>query len=118
MQPAWWRDVPNRLEAELASFGDPERRDEFRTLLCTPVVERRCWDWNDDRPVEVYIFARSPGSPILFACANGGYDDPWGLITEGDLSLGMDAQWYLYLEDAFIDSGISKRPPPVGFEVR
>ena len=106
------------VHEQLAHFGDVERRKAFERLLCEPTLESRAWDWNDNRAVEVCIFARSPEHGIVFAYAKEGYGDPWGALYDTESTLGMDAQWYAYLEDAFISCGAWEGPVPPGFEIR
>jgi len=86
--------------------------------LCAPTVESRTWDWNDDREVKVCVFARALADRIDFAYSTDGYADHWGALFNGDTSLGMDAQWYLYLEDAFVSSGAWHGLVEAGYELR
>jgi|SRR5882724_4693104 len=111
-------NIIERLDAELSQFANAERRDAFRALLCAPTVESRTWDWNDGREVKICVFARAPADRIVFAYAIDGYSDHWGALFEGDTSLGMDAQWYLYLEDAFVSSGAWHGPIELDHEIR
>ena len=111
-------NISDLVEAELARFDDADRRSAFRALLCAPIVETRPWDYYDNRAVDVCIFARAPAVGALFAHSLGGYAEPWGVLYKEPATLGMDAQWYLYLEDAFISSGVWAGPRPAGFEIR
>ena len=111
-------DLDALLREQLAQFGDAERRAAFEQLLCEPSAESRLWDWKDQSPVQVWVIARSPERGIVFVYAKEGYGEPWGALSDADTSRGMDAQWYAYLEDAFIDSGAWEGPVPPGFEIR
>jgi hypothetical protein len=112
-------EVREVVARELARAPDGDRRAAFEQLLCEPYQQTRVWDWaNSDEQVPVWIFAVSADGRIGFAYSRAGYQDPWGALFMNEDSLGMDAQWYLYLDDAFIDSGVWTGPVPAGFEVR
>ena len=111
-------NVIERVEAQLSEFVNAERRNAFRALLCAPTIESRTWDWHDGREVKVCVFARAPAGRIDFAYCVDGYGDHWGVLFNDEASLGMDAQWYLYLEDAFVSSGAWHGSVEAGYELR
>ena len=111
-------DLSRILEEELSRFTIPGSRDAFATLLCTPRLELRVWDWNRGQVVPVWIVACVNDTNLLFAYSREGYVDPWGVLSSTDNLLGMDAQWCRYLEDAFVSSGAWKGPSPADFEIR
>ena len=94
--------IIERVEAQLSEFVNGERRDALRSLLCAPTIESRTWDWHDGRDVKVCVFARAAAHRIVFAYCIDGYTDHWGVLFNDETSLGMDAQWYLNLEDAIV----------------
>ncbi len=111
-------EITTLVRSALADFSD-ERRRAFEAILCEPSSETSTWDWHDNRDIDVWIVARSSERGIVFAYADDGYGDKWGVLYAQDgSSLGMDAQWYLHLEDAFISSGAWHGPKPIGFAIR
>lgn len=105
------------MAAELGRFADGRRRRAVEALLCAPFLQHRVWNWNAGQVVPVWVFALVPGRELVLAYSTAGYGDPWGLLDVDDDSLGMDSQWYLYLEDAAADGGVGGPPPP-GFQIR
>ena len=99
---------------QLGIIKDSDRRAALERLLVPPRQGEREWDYG--RPGERYPYwvvaeAREQGI-ILVYCEHGfGPSSPWGfLFTDepGVTSLGMDSQWDVYLDEAFITSGLSK----------
>ena len=111
-------DLSRIIDEELARFRIPGTRDAFTKLLCAPRLECRAWDWNNGQNVHVWIVACLDAMNLVFAYSRDGYSDPWGVLSSTDNGLGMDAQWYLSLEDAFISSGAWTGPVPQDFEIR
>jgi hypothetical protein len=89
-----------------------DRRDALERLLVPPRQEVRDWDYG--LPGERYAYwvvAESVDRGIILAhCSQGfGPDMPWGFLFTNDpngMTLGMDAQWSWYLEEAFVRSGL------------
>ena len=105
------RDQIRALVArEVALIEAPDRRAALEALLIEPRVEERTWDYA--WPVVRYpywVVAEAPDrSMMLVHCDQGfGPDMPWGFLHAPHLarpSLGMDAQWGWYLEEAFVRS--------------
>jgi hypothetical protein len=99
---------------ELALVTDPPRRAALERLLVAPRQEERDWDYG--APGERYpylVVAEAPAEGVVLVyCERGfGPEFPWGFLFTDDpesASLGMDAQWNWYLEEAFIRSGLWK----------
>lgn len=103
---------------ELATVRDVARRDALRAmLLAEPRQEER--DWSYGAPGErfpYWVVAEAPERGIILVyCEQGfGPEFPWGFLfidAPGDVTrygrtLGMDAQWNWYLEEAFVRSGL------------
>ena len=107
------------VDSQFLQFAADDRRLAFKALLREPIAESRIWDWHDSRAVEVWVVARSEEDRLIFAYSEEGYGDRWGVLFDKEPKLlGMDAQWYLYLEDAFISSGAWKGSIPENFEIR
>jgi hypothetical protein len=47
-----------------------------------------------------------------------GAEYSWGVLHPNTDSAGRDDSWFHDLDDAFINSGASKRPLPTAYEVR
>ena len=98
---------------QMAMIGDAARREALRALLLPePRLEERAWDYG--APGERYpywVVAEAPErGTILVYCEQGfGPEFPWGVLSTGGpehSTLGMDAQWNWYLEEAFVRSGL------------
>ncbi|MBV9108833.1 MAG: hypothetical protein JO306_05475 [Gemmatimonadetes bacterium] len=100
------------VAAQLAMIRDPARREALRARMVEPWVEEREWDYGE--PGERYPYWVVAAAPerwiILVHCEQGfGPDRPWGFLPVGEpetASLGMDAQWNWYLEEAFVRAGL------------
>jgi hypothetical protein len=108
------QQVKALVAEQLAMIEDAARADALCALLLPePRLEVRAWDYGapDERyPYWVVAEARER-SILLVYCEQGfGPEFPWGfLFIENDPraeSLGMDAQWNWYLEEAFVRSGL------------
>jgi hypothetical protein len=98
---------------QLALIGEAARREALRALLLPePRLEERPWDYGS--PGECYpywVIADAPERGIfLVYCEQGfGPEFPWGFLFHDEPefeTLGMDAQWNWYLEEAFVRSGL------------
>ena len=103
----------NRLIADQIQMIDrADRRNALKRLLVSPRQEIRDWDYG--APGERYpywVVAESiESATILVYCEQGfGPRMPWGFLLTNDpdeVTLGMDAQWNWYLEEAFVRSGL------------
>ena len=114
-------EIEARVSRELSIIEDTARREALRSLLCPPRIEVRDWDYGREGERYAYwVVAESVEHGILFAhCEEGfGPEFPWGFLPMGAefSSLGMDAQWCWYLEEAFVRSGLWSGPMKPGFE--
>jgi len=108
------RQVKALVAEQLAMIEHAARRDALRALLLPePRLEVRAWDYGaSDERYPYWVVAEARERSILLAyCEQGfGPEFPWGfLFMENDSraeSLGMDAQWNWYLEEAFVRSGL------------
>ena len=103
---------------------DAGRREALRALLVRePRREVRDWGYGvrGDR-FPYWVVAEAPERGIILVyCEQGfGPEFPWGFLftdapgesTREGRTLGMDAQWNCYLDEAFVRSGLS--PSPLG----
>jgi len=73
-----------------------------------PRVEEREWDygWAGQR-YAYWVVAEARGIVLVYAEEGFGPEFPWGVLFTGNPeSLGNDAQWNWYLEEAFVRSGL------------
>lgn len=109
-----------------------DRRDALQGLLVRPRQEIRDWDYGT--PGERYpywVVAESLERGILLVHCDQGFGPamPWGVLFTHDpenMTLGMDAQWNWYLEEAFVRSDLwphgffagdaALLPPPQRFQ--
>lgn len=95
---------------ELEIIADPGRRRALEAILVEPVIRERGWDYGEaDERYRYWAVAESPehGGIELAYCERGfGPEFPWGFLFADEDSLGMDAQWNWYLEEAFVRAGL------------
>jgi N-acetylglutamate synthase-like GNAT family acetyltransferase len=103
------------VQRELSLIADPARREALRAILIDPVLRERSWSYGrpGDR-FQYWTIAEAPEREIELAyCEQGfGPEFPWGFLDFHDPSLGMDAQWSWYLEEAFLRANLW--PGPMG----
>ena len=91
--------------------------------MVTPRVEDRGWDYGaEDQRYPCWIVMEHHQSNTAIAYCEYGFGPkcPWGLlfISGPHMGIGMDAAWYLRLEDAFRESMAWEGENPHGYEVR
>ena len=111
------------IEEELAKVDDADRRTALEALIVrSPKQHRREWAYSD---VETWltcwtIVANPPSvSTTIVYCPEGfGPDYPWGILDSGHDEMGMDCDWHLSLDHAFLNSGsLWRGPMPPNYEV-
>lgn len=117
------RDITALVEAELAQITPPALVARIRALLVPPRCEERPWDYGSiDQTYPCWIVAEHPESNTAFAyCAHGfGPSSPWGLLAISGLhnTMGMDSEWFTFLEDCVRRSAAWEGENPLGYEVR
>jgi hypothetical protein len=115
-------DVKTLVARELGLIEDATRREALRSLLVEPRVEVRSWDYGAPGQSYAYwVVAEAPTRNIILAyCENGfGPEFPWGVLDVNNpqfMSLGNDAQWNWYLEEAFVRAGLWTGPVKPGLQ--
>jgi len=110
-------DIPRLVAEQLALVRRPERRRALESLLVEPREEWREWDYGEPGEGFAYwVVGEALEQGIVLAyCEHGfGPQFPWGILfvdAPGQVSpephtLGMDAQWNWYLEEAFVRAGL------------
>src|SRR5262245_49511978 len=115
--------IHQKVLAELSGVSDVECAHAIRQLLVAPRCEQREWDYGpagQTHPCWIVLEHRATDTCIAYCERGFGPSCPWGLLfIEGPwLNMGMDYQWYTYLEDAFRQSQAWSGENPEGYEVR
>ena len=114
-------DIEALVARQLASISQPELVGCLRSLLVQPRCEQRPWDYG--APGQTYpcwiVTEHQPSNTGIAFCESGfGPSYPWGLLfLQGPyLSMGMDSQWFVSLEEAFRDSMAWEGENPPGHQ--
>jgi len=89
------------VEAEIARFSDPIRRQALRRILVAPRLESREWDYGSPgQRFDCWIVGEVPELDLKLAYCDEGFgpSDPWGAVFASESSIGMDSQWHDTLE--------------------
>ena len=107
--------------SQMDLIRDPEMSAALAPYLVSPALQFRRWDYSDP-PSEFacWMVAIFPSRRLgIVYCDQGhGPDEPWALVDLDNPSFGMDSEWFLGLDDAFIRSGMWKGSLPLDYEVR
>ena len=105
--------VRSLVREQVAMISDSRRRAALQELLLDePRQEVRSWDYGESEERYAYwVVADAPQQRIILVYCDQGFgpEFPWGFLFTDDPeyeSLGMDAQWNWYLEEAFVRSGL------------
>ena len=113
MTPA---QIEQLVVAELARIPDPSRRAALQKALVELTSHERSSQYGAGM-FRCWVVAQDlVGRHVLVHCCDGPFADPWGCLDVGEADLGMDAQWFSKLDDAFI-AGMWDGPLPPGYEV-
>jgi DUF2075 family protein len=110
------------IELELQKIEEKRRRESLRSILIEPQMEYREWLYTPNTEYPCWVVATGNSAPVsLVYCEYGfGPTYPWGALLLGEdwgRHLGTDSQWFLSLDDAFINSGLWDSPLPDHYEV-
>jgi len=115
--------IASFVEKELARIADPVLVAAIRPLLVTPYPVERDWDYG--LPGQKYtcwtvLEHRASNTGIAYCESGFGPSDPWGLVflSGENMSMGMDSDWYMTLEDAMRASRAWEQPNPPGYQVQ
>ena len=112
--------IKRLVSEEVSRITDMDRREALKAILVEPDLQLRDWLYGQElQKYPCWVIGRVPTEPtVLVYCEYGfGPSYPWGILHAEDRSLGMDAQWHLTLDDAFLNSGGWKGLLPPGYEV-
>jgi hypothetical protein len=105
------------IDRELQKLSDRRVVDHVRSLLITPRVETRAWDYgkpDDAYPCWIVLAHKRSNTGIAYSEFGFGPANPWGLLfLEGSehMSMGMDSGWFVHFLDAYFDSAASSDLP-------
>jgi hypothetical protein len=103
-------DVTELVRRELALVRDDVVRDALLAQLLQPEVHLRNWDYGAaEERYPCWTVAKDPACDLAIVYSEHGHGpgSPWGLVSLSNLWFGMDAGWFLHLEDAFVDSSMA-----------
>lgn len=106
---------------EMDLIENPAMKTELSKYLVAPTLQRRKWQYsNPPSEFTCWMVAVFPtrGLGIVYCDQGHGPDSPWALVDLETQWFGMDSEWFLRLDDAFIRSGMWKGPLPPDYEVR
>ncbi len=95
------------VEDELARVADARVATHIRSLLIEPTHMLRDWDYGVEGQQYVCwnVLEHHPSNTGIAYCESGfGPGAPWGLVGLGNMSIGMDSNWYTTLLEAYFES--------------
>jgi len=110
------------VKSELERISQAELVSTIRSLLVPPRCELRPWDYGTPGmayPCWVVLEHIPSNTAIAYSEHGFGPSSPWGMlfIHGPHMSMGMDSQWYVSLEDAVRESRAWEGTNPPGYEV-
>jgi len=115
-------DIEALVAQQVTRISQPDLVATLCPLLVRPRCEQRPWDYG--APGQTYpcwvVVEHEPSNTAVVFCESGfGPSYPWGLLflRGPHLSMGMDCQWYVSLEEAFRDSKAWEGENPPGYQV-
>ena len=106
------------VEEELSTINDSRVIKHIRSLLGTPVIFMRQWDYgepNTKYPCWSVLNHVSSNTGIAYSEHGFGPTYPWGLVfltgDENCMSMGMDSGWFPSFVEAYFDSQASCELP-------
>lgn len=105
------------LDTELGALGDACVVGHIRSLLVTPRVEMRAWDYGkpgQQFPCWIVLEHAASNTSIAYSEHGFGPSFPWGLLLLADkkpMSMGMDSGWFDYFLEAFFESHAASELP-------
>jgi len=113
--------ITQLVENEIAKIDQLELIEVIQNHRTTPRVESREWNYGY-ASYDCWILIENSKLNCAIAFCESGFDpeSPFGVLAahRGDLSMGMDSEWYLSLEDAVRNSSLWNGENPPGYEVQ
>ncbi len=105
------------VDKELSAIGDRRVAEHVRSLLVTPKIVVRGWDYgreSEEYPCWFVLEHPQSNTGIAYCEYGFGPSDPWGLVflsgTE-HMTIGMDAGWYPNFLGAYFESSAAADLP-------
>ncbi len=113
-------DIEELVAKQVASISQPDLVQTVRRLLVPPRCEARPWNHgapNQTCPCWIVAEHRPSNTAIAFCESGFGPSYPWGLlfVAGPHLSMGMDSQWFVSLEEAARDWRAWEGENPPGY---
>lgn len=101
-------EVDNLVQAELKKINDPLVNTALRSLLVSPFLHQRLWEWGklpEQFPCWTVFQHEDSDTDIVYSEHGFGPKNPWGLVfSDPQKGFGADFAWFQSLELAFCDS--------------
>jgi hypothetical protein len=108
-------EVAVLVQRELAAIEDLEVREALRRFLVPPLRHLRNWDYGaagEQYPCWTVALDHDLDTALVYSEHGHGPSSPWGMVwASGEPWFGMDSEWFLRLEDAFVDSSLGSGLP-------
>jgi hypothetical protein len=117
-------DIIELVEAEFSRATYVQLKEALGEFLVTPFLQMRTWEYSSffrRKKFPCWIIADFQKDDLGLAFSefgHGSYGNRWGLVYLSDNYFGSDDRWFLYLEDAFINSGFYEGTLPADYEIR
>lgn len=110
--------ILSAIETELEQVSDLRVVRHIRSLIVTPAVVMRPWDYGDEDieyPCWSVLEHEKSNTGVAYSEYGFGPSYPWGLValtgSRDDMSMGMDCGWYPCLVEAYFESFASADLP-------
>ena len=117
------KEISELVEGQIQVITDPILVSRVRPLLVAPYPVERDWDYGEDGEHFTCwtVLEHRPSNTAIAFCSEGfGPSYPWGLVflSGPNMNIGMDAQWFISLEEAFRNSMAWDGENPENYEVQ
>ena len=114
-------DVKELVQSELAQINNRPLKEGLQTLLVTPTLQMRKWDYSPTNEVLacwIVVDFRERDMGLAYSeLGHGARGDHWGIVLLSANNFGRDDSWFIRLEDAFINSGVWHGRVPDDYEI-
>jgi hypothetical protein len=113
-------EIRKLIEREFACSASEDILAAFQAVRVETYEIKGTWGYGAPREHRCWVVAEDAhGKELVVYCPTGfGPAFPWGRMVKGERSMGMDANWYAYLLEAFIESQLWRGPRPGDFELK
>jgi hypothetical protein len=109
-------DLAVLLDRELTAIAADDRRDGVHDFMVEP-FPRQLESEYDRHSIECWVVAQSSDLQIVYSDEGFGGSYLWGIVAASRKWAGRDDDWFVSLDDAFINSGLWKGLLPDDYEV-